>query len=681
MAKIYFLFGVHNHQPVGNFPHIFQQAYTQCYAPFINILKKYPQVKCNLHISGPLYDWLLEHHKSFVALLRRLVARGQIEIMSGGYYEPILPLIPDDDKLAQIKLMNKFVKKHFGRQPQGAWLAERVWEPDLPRVLSMAGIKYTFLDDTHFRYAGLNEKEFFGYYVTEDSFKPLYVFPISKTLRYKIPFSKTQEAFDLLRSFHNPEADTLITLFDDGEKFGLWPHTFEWVYTKGWLEGFFSLLAQHSDVVETITAQQAINKFNPKGLVYLPTASYDEMGEWVLDPGSATIYESLLECIKRSNHNASYKNFIQGGFFRNFYRKYPRLNFMHKRMFHLSEKINKKATPQKDTRMFDFLWKAQCNCGYWHGIFGGFYLGHIRSAIYENLIHSENEFDKKYQRTELHIEKCDLEFTGEENIILKNKKIACVFSSRGGTLLELSLRNKPFNFLNTVTRREESYHRKIHGHLHKDTKEVATIHDVVQSKDKDLESYLIYDRYEKTALIDHLLNKGISLDDFYAQRNFRSLSHHIYSCDDKKGKETIVLTYHYHEEGFAFDKQIAFGKDSLIKAEYVFHKNAVLKNYDFGVEFNLFLQSPDDIVVNNKKFSLQKREMFHKSTSLVIKDRYKKVNITFKFNTADVFVVPLYSVSSSESGFEKVYQQITVLLVNKVNKDFFHLSCALRKEA
>jgi alpha-amylase len=681
MAKIYFLFGVHNHQPVGNFPHIFQQAYKECYAPFINILKKYPTVKCNIHISGPLYDWFLQNHKSFVVQLKRLVARGQIEIMSGGYYEPILPLIPDEDKLSQIKMMNHFVKKHFGTHPRGAWLAERVWEPNLPRVLSMAGIKYTFLDDTHFRYAGLNEKEFFGYYVTEDSFKPLYIFPISKTLRYKIPFSKTQEAFDLLKSFHNPEEDTLVTLFDDGEKFGLWPHTFEWVYTKGWLDGFFSLLAQNAGIVETITAQAAIDKFKPQGLVYLPTASYDEMGEWVLEPGSSTIYESLLECIKGSNHNQTYKNFIQGGFFRNFYRKYPRLNFMHKRMFYVSEKINKKTTPQKDKRMFDLLWKAQCNCGYWHGIFGGFYLGHIRSAIYENLIQSENEFDKKYQRSELQIEKCDLELTGEENIILKNKKMACVFSSRGGTLLELSLRNKPFNFLNTVTRREESYHSKIQNSVQEDTKEVATIHDVTKSKDKDLDTYLIYDRYEKTALIDHLLHRGISPDDFYEQRNFRSLSSNIYSCADKKAKENIVLRYHYQEQDLAFDKQIVFGKDALIKVDYAFHDNVALKTYDFGVEFNLFLQSPDDIAINNKKFSLQKREVFAKTTSLVIKDYYKKVKIKFDFSVADVFLVPLYSVSSSESGFEKVYQQITVLVVNKRNKDSFGLSCALRKEA
>ena len=273
MGKVYFLFGVHNHQPVGNFPHIFEEAYKKCYFPFLSLIEKFPKINFSLHNSGCLYDWLISNKKEYLNILKKLTLRGQVEIISGGYYEPIFPLISSEDRYGQINLMNNFIKREFKVKPSGIWLPERVWEQYLAKLINLCDLKYTFLDDTHFRAGGLKNKEFFGYYTTEEEAKPIYVFPISKILRYKIPFSEPQEAIDILNSF-SKEKDILVTLFDDGEKFGLWPHTYDWVYNKKWLERFLSLL-QNSSSIETITPSFALNKFNSKGIVYLPTASYE----------------------------------------------------------------------------------------------------------------------------------------------------------------------------------------------------------------------------------------------------------------------------------------------------------------------------------------------------------------------------------------------------------------------
>ena len=265
MGKVYFIFGVHNHQPVGNFPHIFKEAYEKCYLPFLETIKEFSKIKFSIHNSGPLYDWMLENAKDYLDVLRGLVKRGRLEVMGGGYYEPIMPIINDEDKRGQLKLMNEFIKKEFSLAPQGLWTAERVWEPYLAKIIHESGLKFTFLDDTHFRYAGLNQKDFFGYYTTEEAGKPLFVFPIAKSLRYKIPFSRAEEAIELLNSFRQ-EDDILVTLFDDGEKFGLWPNTYEWVYDKGWLRNFLSML-EDCDTVITITPREALKMFSTAGLV------------------------------------------------------------------------------------------------------------------------------------------------------------------------------------------------------------------------------------------------------------------------------------------------------------------------------------------------------------------------------------------------------------------------------
>ncbi len=661
MGKVYFLFGIHNHQPVGNAPFVFEEAFNRCYKPFIDILGEFPQIKCNVHISGPLYDWILSHRRTFITQLKKMVEKSQIEIIGGAYYEPVLSIIPDKDKFAQIRLMNDFIKEQFGRSPKGMWLAERVWEPHLAGIIRKAGLKYTFLDDVHFRLAGVLDKELLGYYFTEDSLNEVAVFPINKTLRYKVPFSEVEEAISILKGFVSRKRDVLVTLFDDGEKFGMWPCTFDWVYKKRWLEKFFSLLVQNQETIETITAREALEKFTPNGLIYLPTSSYREMDEWVMEPEEFRYYNEFKACVKKSSKAEKFKNFIRAGFFRNFFRKYPRSHYMHKRMLYLSMKVHKKASIREDKEIFHHLWMSQCNCGYWHGLFGGFYLGRIRAAIYENLIKAEKELDRKFASSFLSVEKVDLNLDGTPETIVKNKHLTLVFSDRGATLLELSYKDKNFNLLNTITRREESYHERIEK---KDKKEV------------------VYDRYERLCLVDHLLDKRLTVDDFDRQRNFRTLSDTAYKLALDKKEKSVVLDYFCSGKGLQFSKKIILTKEASLKVEYFFHNSSALRRRNFGTEFNIFFQSPSDVTfyAGEKKAALRRKRVFRNINSLKIRDHFKDIYLWFDFCKADVFIVPVYSVSSSEGGLEKVCQQVSILFIKKSKENSFKLVCLLSKK-
>ena len=72
-----------------------------------------------------------------------LVDRGQVEILGGGYYEPVLASLPERDRIGQLARMGDELEALFGRRPSGAWLAERVWEPDLPTSLAAGGYDWT----------------------------------------------------------------------------------------------------------------------------------------------------------------------------------------------------------------------------------------------------------------------------------------------------------------------------------------------------------------------------------------------------------------------------------------------------------------------------------------------------------------------------------------------------------
>jgi len=637
MSKVYFLFGIHNHQPVGNDPFVFNKVFEDCYQPFIDVLKDFPEIKCNIHISGPLYDWVLENRANYIKILKGMSEKGQIEIAGGAYYEPILPIISDRDKLAQIRLMNDFIKKEFGASPNGMWLAERIWEPQLASIINKANLKYTFLDDVHFRSAGVCDKELTGYYTTENDARSIAVFPINKTLRFKIPFSKVEESVALIKSFSQKE-DVLITLFDDGEKFGSWPWTYDWIYTKGWLKKFFSLLLKNHKTIETITASKAMKKFRPKNLIYIPTSSYPEMDEWTMEPQEFLYYKELKDRLKKYSDYKKLRNYLRAGFFRNFFVKYPRSNYMHKKMLYLSKNIHKRASLEKDKVIFENLYKAQCNCGYWHGLFGGFYLGHIRGAIYENLIKAEKELDKKYN------DKADFDFDGLPEIIIKNKHFISSFSNKGGTLLELSYKDKNFNLLNTITRQEESYHNRI------------KYNDKKRKKNKRIKKgELVYDKYERLSLVDHLLDKKITLNNFNKQQKFKTLSN---------------------------AKKITIGENALMKIRYNFAKDNLLKKYNFATEFNIFFQSPRYVTFYTEKgeADLKRKRMFKKIKYLKISDKFKNIYLRFDFTEADVFIIPIYSIANSQDGPEKVFQEASVLFIKKNKEKTFDLKFNIDKK-
>src|SRR6202521_3203091 len=188
LPKLNLVLLIHAHQPVGNFDEVMEYTYARSYLPFVDCLARHPHVRMGLHYSGSLLEWLAERHPEYLDQIAALVARGQVEVVGGGFYAPILITIPPEDQIEQIRRLSSFVEARFGKPPGGAWLAERVWEPQLPAALAEAGVEYTLLDDSHFLAAGREMTELYGYYVAEDRGRTVKVIPGLQELRYLLPF-------------------------------------------------------------------------------------------------------------------------------------------------------------------------------------------------------------------------------------------------------------------------------------------------------------------------------------------------------------------------------------------------------------------------------------------------------------------------------------------------------------
>ncbi|PIU54629.1 MAG: hypothetical protein COS89_09820 [Deltaproteobacteria bacterium CG07_land_8_20_14_0_80_38_7] len=675
MAKpLNLLLGIHHHQPVGNFDKVFAEAFRKCYKPFLDLLEKYPDVKISLHHSGPLLDWALENEPDYLPKLVKLVKKGQIEIMGGGFYEPILPILKTDDAIGQIKMMQDFWKKHADFQPKGMWLAERVWEPSLASLLCDAGMKYTILDDEHFRHAGITDPTLLNYYTTERAGKTVAIFPSDQRLRYMIPFKQVDEVINHLLSLAAVAPGVGITYGDDGEKFGMWPGTHEWVIEKGWLDKFFSMLSENKDRIKTTTFSEFISENKPSNTIYLPTASYQEMLEWAMPADAIFRYRQAKEFLNKSGMWELASPFLRGGFFDNFLSKYPESNLMHKKMLYVSNKIDtaeSKGIDIKEARKH--LYKSQCNCAYWHGLFGGLYLNYLRHAIYENLLKAENILSKSSHADPVEYEIKDINFDQVNEIIVRTKKFqVLILPKNGGSIAELSYRPANFNLQNTLARRFEAYHRPVVHNENQGNNGISSIHDI----NKDLSllgEKLIYDDHPAFSLLDCILPSDTNWKDARYNLNeklvdFANLNYDLIKQDCNKNHANFTLESHgsiNSKDKATILKTYKFSDNMLVVDYAITHTGEHPEKYLFATEINLSLLAGNDphryykLETNQKqdKLSLDSKRSLNETAQIELVDEYFgfKLKITTEPMASWVWW-PVETVSQSEKGFDHIYQ-------------------------
>ncbi len=662
---------IHNHQPVGNMDHILEEAYTRSYMPFFNVLKNFPAVKVNIHFTGYLFDWLKKNKPDYIALLKELHARGQLEVVSGGMYEPILALLPEDDAHAQIGLHRDMMEETFGVRPKGMWLAERVYEPHLPKIMAKAGIEYTVIDDNHFKSIGLRDEELYGYFISEFEGESVFIFPGLEVLRYAIPFKSIEKVDECFKELKDAGADVAV-FGDDGEKFGLWPGTYDYVYDKEhWLESFFRYLTDNASWLTTAHFSEYIKTAPPKGRIYLACQSYREMEEWCLPPERAREYGKLLH-----DETLPCKEFFKGGFYRHFLVKYSESNDMHKKMMRLSKAARGNRAAKEHVYM------AQANDSYWHGVFGGLYLPHLRGSVWRHLIEAEKILDPREPFVDGYRE--DVNLDGHDEAVVRNNEIEATFRLKeGGVLYGLDFKPSSVNVMATLKRRYEGYHEKIKEAVSgsQQADGTKTIHDMVMAKEEGLEKYLHYDWYRRASLVDHVMNTDATLEAFYRCEYAEPADfvREPYEAEFIKGDASICLVLKRDGHIRQGDKMFPL---SVEKKVTVHEGNAeLLVDYRlsgvagapflFGIEFNFaFLGSGGDryIQTDAETCDLTRNGVLGASSHVKFHDPYQDIDVFIAFNEpAEFWTFPVEVVSLSENGFERNYQSTMIMPVWQVN--------------
>jgi alpha-amylase len=680
---IRFVFALHNHQPVGNFDGVFEGAYKDSYWPFLELLEQYPEIPIALHTSGPLMEWVCERKPEYLDRLRRLVQRGQVEIMGGGFYEPILTMIPSRDRIGQIRSYKDYLENLFQTRVRGMWVPERVWEQSLVADIAASDIEYTVLDDYHFRQAGLEEQDLFGYFLSEDDGALLRIFPGSERMRYLVPFRNPEETIAYFGEVASRNPNATIVFADDGEKFGSWPETHKHCYQDRWLPRFLDALRNARSWVRFCTFSQALEDTPPAGRICLPDCSYREMTEWALPVPKQLALKHLVHEMEHDSRWGQIQRFLRGGFWRNFKVRYPESQEMYARMLEVSRRVCDADLPEEGgiSNARRELYRAQCNCAWWHGAFGGLYLPHLRNAVYNHLIAADNAVLDMEQRTErwVEIKSADFNLDGQPEISLSNNRLAAYFSPRaGGSLYELDLRPICHNLLATLSRRPEAYHETIRRHSQGNSNAhdgAASIHDRVVFKQSGLDRQLQYDWYLRKSLIDHFYEDRLSLDQFatHAEKELGDFVNGAYQPTlEQNGAVAALVLQRSGQVGgvpVRVTKEIRMRADSdLLEIRYALDQLPRDRQLHFAVECNFagMAAGADDRYFYHegqpRAGQLQTQQDLTNAGRIGLVDEWLGLDVSLSLSRAGgIWAFPIQTVSQSEGGFELVHQSTAVI--------------------
>jgi hypothetical protein len=460
MNKPILVFVVHNHQPAGTDEIVMKTAHDACTLPLVRALEKRPGVRVGLHYSGPLLEWMEGAAPGTIESIAQLAAAGRVEIIGGGWQEPVLSVLPLRDAIGQLRMMKRECARLFAAVPRGVWLAGRAWEPELARIIPQAGCGFTFIDEECLRLAGVPDDPLTGHYLTEKGGSSLALLPVSRALRQVVPPRKPVEILGIL----NRKPGGVWTCAHDGEQFGLQPGS-PGPREGGWMESLLSMLEDETAAgrLETLLPSQALQSFPAAGRIYIPTCCADAAGE--------PSWAGLLAACDEAHH-------------------------MHRRMLQVSRRVAEKersdrtalAAPSGEVLAARrALYRSQGSWGRSPGAAAGFYRPEYRGTIYKNLIEAEHLMEPLEGAARLTA--FDLYGDGSEKVFVESPEMGVIVDpGRGGAAVEIDLRRPCVNLGGVIRRRKERWHKNIEGRLKTDDAGRHAFHELILGKDTDLKA-------------------------------------------------------------------------------------------------------------------------------------------------------------------------------------------------
>jgi len=547
MKKARLILGTTNSIPVGTIDSDIETIYQQSYKPFLQALYKADSIPAALHLSGHLLTWLEKHHSEYTDVLSEMVGRKQLELLGGGFYDPVLALIPRPDRIGQIESLTTYLRKRFGRRPRGVWITEHVWEPSLPGTLRSCGMDFAFLDDYHFITGGFTGDDLCRPCIAEDQGKTIAVFPLCYDLIQVARDGEPSDVIAFLKGHASEDPTVVFTLIDDGERHADPTRRGKRSKVRNvWLEQLLDLLTENRDWIDVVLPSQHLKDFQPRTRGYFQSAAYEEMMYWSLTPERKEAYEGL-----RKRFADDRDSNILGGHFRQFLTRYGESNLMYAKMQYTHVLVNQiRGDKYRKQAAREELWQGQSHSAYWHGRHGGIYQNRLRKQVYHSLIEAE-KITRERGIFIPSIVTVEFDMDGLPEYLYQGHEINAYIHQEGGHLFELDYLPVGWNYLDTLSRRQEGYHTA-----------------AVKKRG--------YDTEMRKSFMDRFLDPTLTIEQFdrSAYRDLGGFTQTLYQRTDRKRDGQRL--------GLSAESAVLQGRKSLpvsIDKRYTFKRSAVHVEY------------------------------------------------------------------------------------------------------
>lgn len=609
-AHIHLALVFHQHQPVGNHESVFEELFARAYDPLVSALERHRGVRAGLHYSGPLLEWLEVARPEFLGRVRALADRGQVELLGGAYFEPVLAAIPERDRAGQFARSRKQIERHFGRTPAGAWVPELAWEPHYPAELRRAGFEWTVLDDTQFEAAGFEPEDLGGWYLTDDGGEPLALLPSCTRLEDLTPWGTIDDWFAYLRQRGDRRPGTLVSLALDGEKLGGWSGTFLRAWEHGWVDELFARIEAESGWLGMVLPGEWIGGHEPESLAYIPSSAHRGLDAWALPPHLQRGLDRARRML--TNQAPELARFARGSHWRHFLVRYPEANLLQKRGLILAGE----AHAQVHDQALDHAWRALSSGPMWHGVAGGIYLEHLRHANFGHLARADELLFPGQQPPDVR----DWDGDGRDEVCLRSDtQLAIVSPGLGGALSHWELRQRGWHLTHVLARRPEAYHDSLEPRV------------------------MAFDRGLRLAAQETFIETGTSRDAYADQRQAVQADVRHWTL----GEDSVVLDCALHGIEYRKAVRVADGLD----VQYRVRATGRLCS-----EWNLSLPAGDDGM--RPGFRLEEGQVTVETPSLTL---------VCAHDADDLWVGPVVATVQTDRGAEAVTQGWSLVFVKDLD--------------
>jgi hypothetical protein len=404
-AVVTIILGIHYHLPNGADNSAFERLYSDKIRPALSTLYKFPKIPAVLHFSGSLWYWIERNHSEIFMLTADMVRRKQLELLTGGFYEPVMPLISYKDRLGHIEMLTTYLRKHFGKRTQGCLLPRLAWDSSMPSVLTLCNIAYTFLDETYFFDAGIKESGLYEPYISEDKGKFVTIFPVPTRFNAMLEQNMPGTLDSFLLDAEKNGTERIVSVFPP-----CFNNRNRELITETSAYSFLSDLSGYENKIDFSLPSKLIKNLSLRRKIYF---------------SQKAVKKCLIEYPE--------KNYL-----------YAKMTFVRALVDQLrGDKISKRSA-------YEELWKAQN-----HDLFcgepqSGINQAAIRNAAYHALLDAE-KITREYKTFLSSLMAFDFNFDGVNEYLFQSEDINCFISETGANIFELDYLPRSWNYCSTAS--------------------------------------------------------------------------------------------------------------------------------------------------------------------------------------------------------------------------------------